>query len=332
MNIKFLSLFSCAALGLTACAQPAAKPSQQTGVQITELTDRLRVEMNGQLFTEYHFKDTPRPYCYPIIGPGGLRMNREWPMKDIQGEDHDHPHHRSLWFTHGAVNGQDFWSEGKNSGKIVHESFSLISSSRDVGVISAKNKWVSLDGKVQCTDERTLRIYARPATERLLDFEITIYASNGEVTFGDTKEGSMAIRLNETMRLKHNKTNADKPTGHIVNSEGIRDGATWGKRAKWCDYYGLVDGKTVGVAIFDNPQNPRYPTWWHVRDYGLFAANPFGRHDFESLPDKNAGNFVVPAGQSVTFRYRFYIHEGDDQQAKVAERYADYLKSSSQKN
>ena len=87
-----------------------------------------------------------------------------------------------------------------------------------------------------------------------------------------------------------------------------------------------MEGKTVGIAIFDHPQNPRHPTWWHVRDYGLFAANPFGQHDFESLADKTAGNLTVPAGKSVTFRYRFYLHEGDEQQAKVAERYKQYVK------
>ena len=134
----------------------------------------------------------------------------------------------------------------------------------------------------------------------------------------------MALRLAETMRLKPNKSNVGNPTGHIVNSEGVRDGATWSKRAAWCDYYGPVDGHLVGVAIFDHPANPRHPTWWHVRDYGLFTANPFGRHDFEKLPDKTAGNLVVPAGQSVTFRYRFYFHEGDEQQAQVAARYAEY--------
>jgi hypothetical protein len=88
-----------------------------------------------------------------------------------------------------------------------------------------------------------------------------------------------------------------------------------------------VDGKIVGAAIFDHPQNPRHPTWWHVRDYGLFAANPFGQHDFEKLPDPNAGNLVVPAGKSVTFRYRIYLHEGDEKQGKVAERYAEYTKT-----
>jgi hypothetical protein len=305
---------------------PASVPS--AGVQIMQLTNRLRVELNGQLFTEYYFKDVPRPFCYPLLGPDNLPMMRNWPMKDVPGEDKDHKHHRSMWFTHGAVNGIDFWSEDKDFGKIVHDGFVEVASGTDVGVIKARNKWVAKDGTVVCTDERTLRIYNRPATERLLDFEITIHASNGELTFGDTKEGTMAVRLNESMRLKPNKENAGKPTGHIINSEGVRDDATWGKRAKWCDYYGPVEGKTVGIAIFDNPANPRYPTWWHVRDYGLFAANPFGQHDFENLKDKKtAGNLVVPAGQSVTFRYRVYMHEGDDQQAGVAARYAEYLKA-----
>ena len=303
-------------------ADVGAPASPKAGVQVTRLEDRLRVEINGELFTEYFFKDVPRPYCYPLIGPGNAAMTRNWPMKDAPGEERDHRHHRSLWFAHGSINGQDFWSEEKAFGKTVHDQFLEVKSGQDVGVIKSRNKWVAADGKVVCTDERTLRIYnPGRASERLLDFEITLFASNGDLTFGDTKEGTMAVRLAETMRLKGHAGQS-----HIVNSAGVRDGQTWGKRADWCDYYGPVEGKTVGLAIFDHPQNPRHPTWWHVRDYGLFAANPFGQHDFESLSDKTAGNLTVPAGQSVTFRYRFYLHEGDERQAKVAERYKEYVK------
>ncbi len=333
MTTKSFTLLSCAALVLTSCTCITAKDKNPTtGVQITELADRVRVEIGGQLFTEYHFKNTPRPYCHPVLGPGDLLMTRDWPMKDTAGETHDHPHHRSLWFAHGAVNGLDFWSEQKEFGTVNHDGFTKISSGKDVGVISSKNKWIARDGKIQCTDDRTLRFYNLPNNERVIDYEITLHASHGDVTFGDTKEGSMAIRLAETMRLKPNQANTGKPAGHIVNSQGVRDGATWGKRASWCDYYGPVNGKTVGVAIFDHPQNPRHPTWWHVRDYGLFAANPFGQHDFEGLKDKSAGNLVIPAGKSMTFRYRLYFHEGDEQQARVADRYAEYVKSSSKKN
>jgi len=317
--------FGFVLLGIVSAARsadpsPSAPPKE--GVQISRLADRLRVEINGQLFTEYFYKDVPRPYCYPLIGPGDAAMTRNWPMKDTPGEEQDHPHHRSLWFAHGAINGHDFWSEQKAFGKTVHEDFLEVKSGKKEGVIRSRNKWVAADGVVVCTDERTLRFYnPGRASERLFDFEITLKASNGDLTFGDTKEGTMAVRLAETMRLK-----GKVGQGHIVNSAGVRDGQTWGKRAEWCDYYGPVEGKTVGIAILDHPQNPRHPTWWHVRDYGLFAANPFGQHDFESLPDKTAGNLTVPAGQSVTFRYRFYLHEGDEQQAKVAEKYKQYVK------
>ena len=101
---------------------------------------------------------------------------------------------------------------------------------------------------------------------------------------------------------------------------------TWGKRAEWCDYSGPVNGKTVGIAIFDHPSNPKHPTWWHVRDYGLFAANPFGVHDFEKK-EAGTGNVTIAAGKSVTFKYRFYLHEGDEKQARVADRYQEYLKA-----
>ena len=302
--------------------KPAAARSQ--GVQITELPDRLHIELNGKLFTEYFFKDVPRPYCYPLIGPGDAAMTRNWPMKTTPDEQHDHPHHRSLWFAHGSVNGNDFWSEAKSFGKIVHDGFDQIKSGKDLGIIKSRDKWVASDGTVVCTDERILRIYdTGHENERLFDFEITLHAPDKDVVFGDTKEGTMAVRLAETMRLKGKVGH-----GHIVNSAGVRDEQTWGKRAEWCDYYGPVDDKTVGMAIFDHPQNPQHPTWWHVRDYGLFAANPFGRHDFESLPDKATGNLTMTAGKSITFRYRFYLHEGDEQQGKVAEHYREYVAGS----
>src|SRR4051794_39374980 len=101
----------------------SAASEGKSGVQITELANRLRVEIDGKLFTEYFFKDVPRPYCYPLMGPGDLAMTRNWPMNTTPDEEHDHPHHRSLWFSHGSVNGQDFWSEAKNFGKIVHQKF-----------------------------------------------------------------------------------------------------------------------------------------------------------------------------------------------------------------
>jgi len=320
-------IYLCLPLAFVANAADKVKTAS-TGVQISQLADRLRIEINGKLFTEYYFKDVPRPFCYPINGPGALRMNRDWPMQDTPGEEHDHPHHRSLWFAHGEVNGHDFWTERPGTGKIVHVGFDELTSDKDTGVIKSRNNWVSADGKVICADERTLRIYNRGDNERLFDFEITLHATNGELTLGDTKEGTMAIRIAESMRMIKPAAKGEKPKpgeGHAANSEGVRDAGAWGKRAVWVDYYGPVEGKTVGIAIFDHPQNPHHPPWWHVRDYGLFAANPFGQHDFEGIADKTAGNLTVSAGESVTFRYRFLLHEGDEKQARVAERYQEYI-------
>ena len=318
---------------------PTLASAAADGVKMTELSDRVRVEIHGGLFTEYIFSPKVHPwtarskegavttnwakhvYFYPLLGPGGTPMTRNWPMKDLPDEDHDHPHHRSLWFSHGDVNGIDFWAETAKSGSIVHDKFLEVKGGKDSGVIRSANNWIAPDGKVTLTDERTFRVYARPANERLFDFEVTLKAGDADVVLGDTKEGSMAIRVNEVMRLSHGKGKPGK--GRIVQSTGVLDDKTWGKQAEWCDYHGPVAGKVVGVAMFDHPANPRHPTWWHVRDYGLFAANPFGVHDFEKKP-AGAGNLTIPAGKSVTFKYRFYLHEGDEKQSKVAERYQDY--------
>ncbi|MFO1513638.1 MAG: PmoA family protein [Verrucomicrobiota bacterium] len=314
---------SCASTNTPSTANPF-------GVRISHTNDVLRVELNGKLFTEYYYTNVPRPFCYPLLGPGGVAMTRNYPMlTNAPAEERDHPHHRSLWFAHGAVNGQDLWTEQNASGRIVHRGFTEIASGTQSGVIRTLNDWVDKQGKVLCTDEETFRFHAPQDDVTWLDFEITLRASNGDVTLGDTKEGTFAIRLAETMRLKPNKDNAGKPTGHIVNSAGVRDDKTWGKRAAWCDYYGPVGTNIVGLAIFDHPANPRHPTWWHVRDYGLFAANPFGQHDFESLSDQRAGDLKIPAGQSVTFRYRVVLHEGDEKKGRIAERYADYVKETS---
>jgi hypothetical protein len=325
-----LSMLGCGAALSLALEQPLhGQPEgaiSAAGVQITPQDGKLRVEISGQLFTVYHYADVPRPYYYPILGPDELPMTRQWPMEDAKDEEHDHPHHRGLWYAHGNVDGLDFWSEATNFCKIVHVEFVKVQSGQDYGLIQSKDNWLDHDGAVICTDVRTLRIYNLPSQERMFDFDITLQAPPGKaVVFGDTKEGTMATRVAEIMRLQHKNGPGE---GHIVMSTGLRDEETWGKRADWCDYYGPVAGgrngpETLGVAIFDNPQNPRHPTTWHVRDYGLFAANPFGLHDFEKKPP-GAGDMTIVAGKSVTFRYRFYYHHGDEKQARVAEHYQQY--------
>ena len=323
--VSFAILLAATGILLTAgCAHNEAGPPK--GVRITAEMDRLRVEINGHLFTYYHYAGVPRPYCYPLLGPEELPMTRRWPMEQTADEQHDHPHHRSLWYAHCSVNGLDFWTEGPKTCKIVHQKFLAIESGKKSGMIQSSNNWLANDGTIVCSDTRTLRVYDKPDNQRLFDFDITLQApADKAVVFGDEKDGAMATRVAETMRLKHKDAPGE---GHIVLSTGLRDGETWGKRADWCDYYGPVDGKIVGISMFDHPDNPRHPTWWHVRDYGLFAANPFGVHDFEKKP-KGTGDFTLAAGQSVTFRYRFYLHEGDTEQAGVAGLYKEYARTHS---
>ena len=306
-----------ALLAWSCCLQPLSSPGADSGVTVRDLGGRVRIEVNGALFTEYFYRDVPRPYCYPLIGPGSLAMTRKWPMESPPGEEHDHKHHRSFWFAHGSVNGQDLWSEEGKFGQTKHVSFIKLESGAKSGLIESTNTWVGADGTVLCSDVRKFTVFGT-TPERVFDFEITIHASHGDVTFGDTKEGSMSLRLAESMRLTHKGNQPGQ--GHIVSSEGVLDGATWGKRADWVDYHGPVENQEVGAAIFDHPKNPRHPTWWHVRDYGLFAANPFGIHDFEKKP-AHSGDFLIPAGKTATFRYRFILHRGDEKSGRIAEQY-----------
>ena len=136
----------------------------------------------------------------------------------------------------------------------------------------------------------------------------------------------MAIRTHPNLRLSNDpKRGVTTANGQAVTSTGVRGGAVWGKRAEWIDYWGKIDGKTVGIAIFDHPSNPRHPTWWMARTYGYVGANPFGIHAFEGKP-AGTGDFSIKAGRTVTFRYRFVFHEGDPKQAKIADRYRRFAK------
>ncbi len=328
MRLSFIAFLFVALFSLARAVDAAS------AVKLTMLPDRVRVEIDGQLFTEYIFGDgASRPYCYPILAADGTSLTRDFPMKETPGEDTDHPWHRSLMFAHSMVNGVDFWNEGtgdvgrspKDKGKTVHESFVEMASGA-TGVIRARNRWMAPDGKLICTDDRTLR-FRGTSQIRMIDYEVTWHALPDEpLLIGDNKDGTMAIRLAQWMTMPHKYKKQDLAgNGHIVTSTGARDADAWGKRADWCDYYAPHEGKIYGVAIFDHPQNLRHPTWWMARDYGLFGANPFGQHDYENLKDQpHIGDHAIPAGGSLTLRYRFVFHAGDEQAAKVAELYREY--------
>jgi Family of unknown function (DUF6807) len=274
----------------------------------------VTVYFDTEVMTEFVYNMYAKPILWPLRGPGGVTLTRDWPMKpDTDGESKDHPHHKSVWFTHGAVNGVDFWSENDKAGKVVTQAVTKAAIEDGAAVIESKNNWIAPGGKVVCTDVTTIRCGLEGET-RFLDFEISITASSGDVTFGDTKEGTMAIRTRPELNLEANKLAA----GQCVNSEGVTGKALWGQKARWVDYWAPIQGKVLGIALLDHPGNLRHPTTWHAREYGLIAANPFGLHDFSKGKEpKNAGDFILKAGQSQKWRYRLLLHSGDAQAAAI---------------
>ena len=306
-----------AALVVALPASPTADANDKAdGVQIIQDEHGAMVLVGGELFTHYRTDLGPKPICWPVLSATGAEVTRKFPMETIDGEKHDHPHQRSWWFTHGNVNGIDFWSETEGHGSIVHREFLAVKSGSAEGVLRTRNDWLGPDGKRVCEDERELRVYDR-RDARVADFDVTLRATNGPVTFGDTKEGMMGVRVATSMDVNSNQG------GRIVNSRGQTDLEAWGKPAEWVDYYGPVGDETLGVAILNHPDSFRFPTHWHVRVYGLFAANPFGLHDFKGGDDVDGG-YTIEKGDSITFRYRLYFHSGTTDEAKVAEEYARY--------
>jgi len=299
---------------LTLCAAHV----QAVEFSLEKTEEGMTVNIDGELFTKYVKKSGPKPILYPIIGPTGDPMTRNYPMKQekLPHERQDHPHHRSFWFTHGKVGGVDFWSENKGHGTIVHRKFAKAEAGAGSALLVTHNDWMSPDGKKVCADERRLA-FGADEDRRWIDFEITLKASEGDLTIGDDKEGTFGVRVAGTMKVD------SKLGGEIVNSEGHKNKEAWGKRAAWVDYHGPVNGKTVGVAILNHPSSFRFPTYWHVRTYGLFCANPFGLSFFDRSKDKN-GAHTIPAGDSITLRYRVLFHKGDEKEGKVAKEFAAY--------
>lgn len=293
----------------------------------------IEVRHDGQLWTRYVLGEGNKPFLWPLLGPGGLEVTRAYPMENREGEQHDHPHHRSLWFGHQGVNGYDSWhepltmEERKLKGDklkdalaglaaTVHKEFVKVEGSAHSAVIVSRNAYVAPDGKVQMEDERTFRFSLSPEGHRVIDVEILLKATQGKVTLGDKKDSGFNLRVATSISVD------GKQGGHILNSRGDTDKDTWGKRAEWCDFYGPVKGQTMGIAMLNHPSSFRYPTPWHARTYGLFTANPFGTQSLDkSAPD---GTIELAKGDSIALRHRVILHKGTPEEAEVARHFEAY--------
>lgn len=266
----------------------------------------------GQVVAGYLFDSNGKPIIFPLHSRSGIPLTRGFPMLDAgPHEKQDHPHQRSLWLTHGEVNGIDFWSESpkERSGNIRHRSGSA-GVDGDVAMIVTENDWVSPQGERQLSDRRRFA-FSTDDGRRVIDCDFELIATDGDVHFGDTKEGSFGIRMAGSMKVDANLG------GLITNAEGKTNSDAWGKPSSWVDYSGPVGDKTAGVTVHYHPSSHAYPCRWHVRTYGLFAANPFGVFHFIG-GDKTEG-YTLPSGESLRMNFRLVLHEGalDVEQAKA---------------
>jgi len=293
--------------------EPAIKLDHKEGKAID-------VTIHGEHVTSYHYsKDLLKPFLNPVMGPFGHTVTRG--DESPEGHNHDHIHHRSLWVSYGEVNEADFWSEGNEAGIQAHKDFVKIAEGSVFAEIHATNEWITRDRSKKMVEEsRNMKFYNLPRSQRIIDMTVTFTATDGDVFFGDTKEaGLISVRVYPTMTV------GAPGTGKIENAiGGIGEGETWGKMAQWCDYSGFVDSNKVGIAVFDHSKNFRYPTYWHVRNYGLMTANIFGRGTFENDKSKD-GSWTLKADEKLVLNFRTYVHAGDATDAHVGDKYHDYI-------
>ena len=276
------------------------------------------IAIDGKPFTTFNTgTEAGKPFLAPLRSASGRIVTRRFPMESVPGESRDHLHHRGLWFSYDDVNGVKFWENEPTytkprMGRQVVRSTEWKDGAQS-GTLAAFVEWRDPDGKTLLVENRNMTFYP-DRDRRTIDFQITLTAAV-DVTIGDTKEGAFAIRLADQFM--------ERKGGKIVDADG-RAGMlkVWGKRSNWVDYTAEVEGERLGVAIFDHPRNPRHPTYWHARDYGLFALNPFGQHAFD--PDAEESRIKLAPGKSVTYWWRVAIHSGDAEAGHVADLYKAY--------
>lgn len=329
---SFSSRFSSAAL-VAAVAALASAGTLFAQVKFTQTENAVHVEIDGQPYTDFIFRggDAMKPYLYPLRSATGKLVTRHFPMEKVEGEPTDHPHQRGLWFAHEKVNGFDFWNneatyKTANRGRILLDKVEEATGGDESGTLKVLLNWFDTQDK-KLVEESRVMVFHKSPTLRILDFDITLKAVE-KVTFGDAKDGAFGIRiapvLQETSAGARSGDTMPQHTGTITNAEGLQhEKEVWGKPSDWADYSGEIDGEKVGIAILDHPSNTRRARW-HVRGYGLFAANPFGLQVFTKDKSQD-GSMTLDAGQTARFRYRVIIHPGDAKSADIAKLWTDYL-------
>ena len=328
---RSIAAFFTLCAGILLASAPAARAAD-SDVKLTQKDGKVLVEIGGKPFTEYRFereKDLPwaRPYFYPVLAPDGTEITSD----QSRFNPKEHPHHRSIYVAQGAVNGIDHWAHPNKPAtpdikpadvrqpEQKHLKFEKVGGDTIVEQLA----WEDKEGKPMLLETRTWRFFAFPDGSRGIDQASIFSAAEGPVTFGETKEAGLAsVRLNKAISDTSTIT-----MEKIVSADKKTENTVWGKKSPWCDMSGKIDGKDYGAAILDHPSNPRSPSNWHVRHYGLLSANVFGLYDFDKVNNaKGSGDFKIEPGKPVTFKYRYVIHTGNAASAKLAEKFAEFAK------
>lgn len=327
-GLAALLLAFVAALTWTGASQ--TKPSAK-GVQlvVNEAARRVDVLIDGQPFTSYIWPNSvKKPVLYPLRTAKGTLVTRGYPLDPRPGERVDHPHHVGLWFNYGDVNGLDFWNNSEaikpeergKYGTIRHTKIKRIQNGKTEGELQVEMEWLAPDG-VALLREGTTFVFHSGTSARAIDRITTLTALDKRVVFNDNKEGVIGMRVARELEQPSDKpevfTDASGKatavpkldntgvTGRYLSSEGKTGDAVWGTRGKWTMLTGKIGPEDVTLAMLDHPKNPGYPTYWHARGYGLFAANTLGQKVFSE--GKQTLNLALEPKQSATFKYRVLI-------------------------
>ncbi|MGA9767531.1 MAG: PmoA family protein [Blastocatellia bacterium] len=329
-------------------AAPQSKPSE-AGVQVVanEPARRVDVFVDGKPFTAYIWPDTiKKPVLNPLRTPSGAIVTRGYPVNARPGERVDHPHHIGLWFNYGDVNGLDFWNNSDaiksavrdKYGTIRHRRIIRAASGKERGELEVEMDWLTPAGKPVLKEETLFIFHAEP-NQRAIDRITKLTALNERVVFKDNKEGVLGMRVARQLEQPSDKpdvftdatgkaTSVPKMdnagvTGRYLSSEGLSGDDVWGTRGRWAMLTGRIDQEDITIAILDHPGNPGYPTYWHARGYGLFAANPLGQEVFSN--GKQKLNFILQPNSSVIFRYRILILSGNASRDEMESQYQRFV-------
>ena len=313
------------------------KAEVKNEITLSDNTDAKKVDVfvNGKLFTSYLYASDiavlKKTTLYPIIAANGEVVTRGFPLATRANERTDHPHHIGAWFNYGDVNGLDYWGNSNampeemkdKLGTIRHDKIVTLTNGSESASMSVTSNWLKPDGKTLLEEETTFNFFAEEG-KRFIDRIVTLKAVDEQVVFNDTKEGMFAIRVARQLEYPsdspvslsdaHGKL-TDVPVldnsgvnGHYLSREGIEGTDVWGKRAKWVALSGMLTNNQVTLVIMDEPDNVEYPTYWHARGYGLFAANALGQHTFSN--GKERMNLSLKPSEEVRFKYRIAILDG----------------------